>query len=1126
MKKSQNCWLLCRYSLLKMIKIMRFTIFILLISITQTFASPSYAQQTKLSLNFKGVAIEKILDEIENNSEFYFLYNKKLVDVERIVTVEIKEQPVVKVMDVLFNESEVSYSIVDRQILLTNKNVMSDIKYRSVDQKKEITGKVSDSFGEPLPGVTVVIKGTTTGSVTNANGEFKISQVSNEDILQFSFVGMLTQEIQVGMSADINVTMVVDAIGIEEVVAIGYGTQKKANLTGAVETIQVEGIKSRPLTNASLALQGKVAGAFISQNSGQPGNDDATILIRGLGTFNNSSPLVIIDGMEGNINDVNPKDIETVSVLKDAASTAIYGNRAANGVILVTTKRGSTDRLQVDYTGYYGVQKVTTMPDLLKGVEYLELMALAHYNTNKDWPSWYNDEYMAPYRNNTDPNRYPTDFDWVSAVFSPAPIIDNHVNVSGGNDVFQFSASVGYLDQDGVVDGNSSKKLSFRTNLSSYFLDKRLKVDINMSGNDKITDDLVQGMNTAMYFVYVSPSTTPMKIPGYGYTTNAYNWAATEAGGYRKTKESPINVRMAANYKLMDGLDLSASYGLYRWSKELEIFAPKVYLYGYQPDGSVLGTLSTESTGLDYTREESLTKVFNSQINYNRELFDKFEMSLMGGGESREYRYDRIWAKRENFSVNLPEFSIGDPNSQKNDGGAYDGAWLSYFGRINFNYAGKYLIESNIRRDGSSRFLDKWGTFPSVSVGWRVSAEPFVKDNISAISNLKLRGSWGRLGNESIGQYYAASDELSLSLATNFGNTLYPAAAITKLANKKTSWETSEQLNFGADFGIMENKFVGTIDYYIKKNFDILMQIPVSGTLGLTTLPYQNVAEMQNRGLELQLSYNGKFRGLKINANLAAAHTKNEITDLAGQEEIIFRNLIWKEGEAYNSFYGFATEGIYQSQTEIESHLKFKDENGVDINPYAGLIPEPGDIKFTDQNGDGIINEDDKTILGKPFPDWTFSTTLNLEWKNFDLSMFFQGVAGVNSLNQFMVTAPFHGGGAGTGAWYRDGWTDENPSETIQRVNSDPTRFEIVSDYYLEDASYIRLKNIELGYSLPKSVLSKLGISSVRVFANIQNALTWTKMRYGFDPEKPSTITTTLQYPQTRIVSTGINLKF
>ncbi len=1115
----------------KLLKRMRIAILLILITITQTFALDSYAQSKRLSLNLKNEKIINILDEIEEQSEFYFMFDASKIDVIQRKSIDCENRTINSILDQLFENTGIIYRIRDRQIGLIS------AKFTNSEQEMAVSGKVTDSSGSPLPGVTVVVKGTTNGAVTNANGMYSLANVPGDAVLQFSFVGMITQFVKVSDQTTINLTMQVDAIGIEEVLAIGYGTQKKANLSGAVESIDLGGINSRPITNAGLALQGKVAGAFISQTSGQPGKDDATILIRGVGTFGNSSPLVIIDGMEGRINDVNPRDIESVSILKDAASSAIYGNRAANGVILITTKRGSSDKMSIEYTGYYGVQQVTSMPKLLTGLEYLEARAEAYLNANGSYPDWYNNtNYMDYFRNEVDPYLYPTDYDWIDATFRPANIIDNHVNVSGGNSGFQYSASVGYLDQEGIVQGNSTRKLSLRANLSSNFLNDKLKINFFASGHDQITDDLVQGMTTAIYNIYVAPSTTRLEIPTVGYSAYGYNFAARDEGGYRRDNTTPINIRLAADYKIYKGLNVNASYGVYKWEYSNEVYTPNVQMVALNSDGSVR-PISPHPTSLSIYQRNSLTKVFNSTANYSLDIKNGHSIKLLVGFESRELNYKSLTASRDNLSANLPVLGVGDPNTQKNDGGGHDGAWLSWFGRLNYSYKGKYLVESNIRRDGSSRFLEKWGTFPSFSVGWRISEEPFVKENVSVISNLKFRGSWGRLGNESIGQYYAASDELSLDLSTNFNNTLYPAAAVTKLANRQTSWETSEQINFGVDFGLFENRFSGAVEYYEKRNFNILMQIPVSSTLGVTTLPYQNVGEMKNRGMEYKLNYQTNFREVKFNATVTASKTKNKITDLAGQDPIIHGNLIWKEGEAYNSFYGLQTEGIYQSQEEIDDHLIFTDNDGTPINPYVGLKPVPGDIRFQDQltidlNGDGImdardgvINDDDKVLLGKPYPDWIFSTNLGFEWKNFDFTIFLQGVYGVESLNQGMVTSPFHGGAANTGAWYRDAWRPDNPSKTIQRLSSDPTRFEIVSAYYLEDASYIRAKNIELGYTFPKHLINRLGISGIRIYASMQNAFTLTNMRFGFDPEKPGTTTNTLQYPQVRISSIGVNIK-
>ncbi|SHE65589.1 TonB-linked outer membrane protein, SusC/RagA family [Mariniphaga anaerophila] len=1105
---------------------MRLTVFLVLVSVFGALANKGYSQSKKLNLNMHEATIKEVLNSIEEQSEFYFLYSENLIDITRKVSVTVENKEIERVLNLLFEDTDVDYSIRDRIIVLTTSKVRNG-ETKVFQQRKTISGTVTDKAGLPLPGVTVLITGTTNGTVTNVDGEYSLSGISEGTTLQFSFVGMRTQDIKVDERSTINVTMEIDAIGIEEVVAIGYGTQKKADLTGAVETVSVSDMKSRPLTNASLALQGKVAGAFITQNSGQPGSDDATILIRGVGTFGNSAPLIIIDGMEGELNDVNPKDIASVSILKDAASSAIYGNRAANGVILIQTTKGKSDKMEVSYTGYYGVQSVTTMPDLLKGVDYLELKAEAYYNTNGSYPDFYlNEEYMNNYRNKVDPQRYPTDQTWADVLFQPADIIDNHVTLTGGNNQFQYSASIGYLTQDGIIVGNETEKLSMRINLSSKYLNDKLKVDLFASGHEQSTEDMVNGMNSSLYYVYLGAPTTPLKIPGYGYTGNGYNFAASEAGGYLNTKTTPINLRLSASLNLLKGLSLTGSYGINQRKTKIERFAPAVQLYQYGESGEVEAYYSTSPTGLRINNNESISKQFTSRLNYNQKIFNGFTMNAMVAMEAREFHLDRMQVSRENYTLKLPVLDNGDPDSQKNSGTADEISWLSYFSRLNLNYKNRYLAGATVRRDGSSRFQEKWGTFPSVSFGWRISEENFLKGKVNWLDNLKLRFSWGQLGNESINQYYAAYDELSLALVTNFGNTLQQAAAITKLANKKTSWETSEQINYGLDFAVLNNVLSGSIEYYEKKNFDILTQIPISSTLGLTTIPFQNVGEMENKGVEFQLNVAKKLGKVNFNANLSASRTTNKITDLGGQDEIVSGNIISRVGSPYRSFYAYATEGIYQSQNEIDSHLKFTDEDGNSINPYIGLTPKPGDIRFVDQNGDKIINEADKTIIGQSYPDWTFSSTFNFEWKNFDASLFFQGVTGINYLNRFFVTVPFVSGNANTGAWYKDAWREDKPSETIQRLNVDLTRSETDSEYYLEDGSYLRLKNIEVGYSLPKRMVSDIGIAQLRVFVNAQNALTWTKMRYGFDPEKPSATTTTLQYPQTRIISAGVNLKF
>jgi len=1111
---------------------MKLTVVLLLAATLQVSASV-YAQ--RISLSVKEVPLETVFRDIRTQTGYLFLYSRQMLDNTRKVSIQVKGATIEEVLKLSFRDQPLAYTIVDKNIIIrrTEDSLLVPIA-------TTITGKVADASGQPLIGATVKVKNSKTGTGTDVNGKYTI-EAAGDDVLVFSFIGYQTKEVPVAGKSVIDVILLAAESNLDQVVVVGYGTQKKVNLTGAIETLDLDDIKSRPLSNSSAALQGKVAGAFISQNSGQPGYDNAQIRIRGIGTFNNASPLVIIDGIDASLNDVNPKDIATISVLKDAASAAIYGNRAANGVILITTKRGKVDKLNVEYTGYYASQQVTSMPKVLQGLDYLELKAAAYKNTNGRFPTWYTDQYMDNFRNNVDPVMFPLDVNWVSALFKPAGMMDHYISISGGSKNFQHATSIGYLNQDGIAIGNNTKKLTFRSNLSSNFWEDRLRINIQVSGHEQTIDDLVDGMSSAIYAAYVAPPTIRLEIPGVGYSNFGYSYGAKAAGGMNKIKSGPINLRGAVALNVVKGLEVNVSYGIYKSFSEQKIFRPTVQLMALNDDGSVV-LPTPRVSDLSLNRYDAITKTFNVYTNYSKSIRGGHNVSAMVGFESREFSDADHSLSRTNLSVNIPQFGFGDPTTQLNNSGASSLAWLSEFTRLGYNYKGKYLLETNLRYDGSSRFEKKWGLFPSVSAGWRISEEPFMKKYLGIINNLKFRTSWGRLGNESIGQSYAASDELNLNLLMNFNNQLVSAGGVTKLANRNTSWETAEQYNWGLDFDVLNSKFSGSVDYFIKHTYDILMQIPVSSTLGLSTTPFQNVGKMKNEGIEMNVKYNGSIGPVGLNAAVMASHVKNRVSDLAGRNPIINGDLIWKEGYSYNSFYGYQTEGIYQSKDEINHHLISKTKDGDPVNAYAGLIAVPGDIRFKDQitedtNGDGIpdsrdgiINEKDKVLMGKSYPDWTFSTTFAFDWKGLDLSLFFQGVYGINSLNQGMVTAPFLGGEANTGAWYKDGWTEANPSKTIQRVYSDPSRFSIVSDYYMEDASYLRLKNVELGYTLPALWLRKVGLntgsSRVRIYGNIQNAITWTKMRFGFDPEKPSTIVNTLQYPQTRIYSMGVNVKF
>lgn len=1089
----------------------------------------AYAQD--ITLKNRNITVKEAMEELKKASGYSFVFSSKDVNTGKKISLSAEKASIEEVVNqILQGQDNLTYEIRDKKII-----VRKAVQNTAPAQAGKVKGQIVDINGEPVIGATVKEKGVpTNGTITDSDGKFTIN-VSKDAILEVSYIGYESQEVKAITNKTLTITLKENSEILDEVVVVGYGTQKKANLTGAVESVELSKAKGRAYTNASAMLQGNIAGAFISQVSGQPGNDNAKIQIRGIGTFNNTDPLVIIDGMEGSLDDINPKDIESVSVLKDAASSAIYGNRAANGVVLITTKSGELDKMTIEYNGLYGLQKATSLPDVLKGIDYLELKAEAYRNTNNMWPTWYTDEYMNNYRNHVDEYVYPTNYSWLDDTYRAAQMTDHYLSISGGNKNLMYSTSAGYLFQDGIIKGNSSNKFTFRGNVSAFFLDKKLKLNANFATQYKKIEDLVDGASSAIYSSYVAPPTIRMYIPGVGYDNAGYSFGARDAGGFNRTKEIPLTLNASVSADILKGLNITIYGGVDRTFWENKIFKPTVQLFSLADDGSLTLPQPRQSE-LSLNESQSQTYVLNSRISYNTQIAQKHNISFMGGYEMREFTYHSHSLSRKNLTVNIPEFGVGDPDTQKNGSSAYDLAWMSYFGRLNYGFKDKYLFEFNLRYDGSSRFVDKWGLFPSASAAWRVSEENFMKQ-ISWVNNLKIRLSWGQLGNESIGQPYAASDELSLNGQMNFNNTLVGMAAVTKLANRKTSWETTEQYNLGLDLDIF-NKISTSIDYYIKNTRDILMQVPVSSTLGMTTVPYQNAGKMQNKGLEMTIRYNDHFGNIGTQFSLSATRVKNEIKDLAGQNELIMGNMIWRVGNSFNSFYGLQTEGIYQSTDEINNHLIFN-ENGVPVNPYMGMTPMPGDIRFKDQitidsdgdgiadSRDGIINSEDKVLLGPSFPKWTFSGTLGLDWKGVDFSIFLQGVSGIKALNQGIITVPFHGGEANTGSWYKDRWTPDNPSKTIQRVFSDPNRSEIISEYYMEDASYIRCKSLDIGYTLPQKLFKNIfnNDSSIRLYISMQNLFTITKMRYGFDPEKPSTTTNTLQYPQSKIYSFGINIK-
>ena len=994
-----------------------------------------------------------------------------------------------------------------------------------------VQGKIVDADNTEIVGAVVKIKDRSVGTVTDAKGHFSIN-VGVGEVLEFSYLGYRPKSLKItNAQRNLVIKLEEDAVLLDNVVVIGYGTNSKEKLTGSVATVGTADFKNRPITDVSIALQGKVPGMQVTQLSGQPGDDGSSINIRGIGTLNDSSPLIIIDGFESSFDKVDPKDIESISVLKDAASAAIYGNKAANGVILITTKKGKSGKLSVEYNGYFAIQNVTRFPDLLGSVDFMELYNEARMNSGLQ-PA-YREEWIDHFRKGDNPGVYP-DRNWADFYFKPAPQHNHYLKVNGGTEQLTYTFSVGYLDQDGILDGTSYQKYSFRSNVTSSLFDNKLKIGTNLSGYKGLRTDLVNGTEgTLSHIIQMQPMVTA-KMEGYGWTSWFYDDAVKEAGGSKDFDKTNFNGNFNLQWQITPQLKLEGAVNYDINHEFIRTYAPNATLYAVETGSNgeqTIGKINTVESWIKESAQQQSSLSSYATLNYWFNIHEDHHLKFLAGAQQSEWKDKFYWTERKRLTADLPTLEVGDPTTQKNGGWESEVKSLSLFGRFNYDYKNKYLFEANIRYDGSSKFATghKWGTFPSFSTGWRISEENFMKDHIRWIDELKLRASWGQLGNEKIWSSYAGTDILSVGSANYvWNNQMYTGSALAYVANKDLSWETTTQWNLGLDLTLFKSlNFSG--DFYIKETSDILMQLPVSSTFGFTEDPWQNAGKVRNIGAEFSVSYSKMItRALELNGGFNLSFNKNEILDLKGLSPILddSKGILLQEGKPINTLYGYEVEGIYQSDKEIHNHLVTFDRFGNVVNSYSGLIAAPGDIRFKDQNGDGIIDKDnDRVALGNPSPDFMYSFNLGAKYKGFDFTAFFQGVAGGRGWSMGELVSPFFNGYNSAG-WMIKRWTPDAPNNTYQRVYIDNQRATIKSEYYVEDMSYLRLKNVELGYTFPVVWMNKIGMTGARVFVSGQNLLTITAYK-GFDPERAGVKSSNIyDYPLVKTFTFGINLTF
>ncbi|NDV81719.1 TonB-dependent receptor [Bacteroides sp. 51] len=1004
---------------------------------------------------------------------------------------------------------------------------------------RDISGTVKDEEGLPLSGTTVHIKNASIGAITDMDGNFSI-KASNKDILIFTFMGYQTQEIPVGNKNNFVVDMVPDNQMLSEVVVVGYGQQKKVNLTGAVASVDLNDVDGRALVSAEQALQGKVPGINIVQNSGRPGDDGASIRIRGVSSIdNNNDPLVIIDGVEGNIGDVSPGDIASVSVLKDAASASIYGSRASAGVIIIETKKGTTGKgLQIEYNATGSITQATRLPKTVDSYTYATLLNEARANVAL--PPTYNEEQLEYFKNQTS-LAYPST-NWYDQYFKDGYMQNHNLSLRGGEQRYRYSASVTYRDQEGILIGTSADRLSFNTNLSGNAYKNRLRFSLGVSGYNEKNKELTSPTNSVMAEIagYLPTifirGTDPLTGEEDLYSYNARFIAAKELGGGTNRKMTNLNLKGSIEVEPIKNLVGKVMLSNNVYKTDYVNFSPEFYTAGSYEQA----TISKRESLLEKKFVNSEYNTLFTSLSYSID-WNKHKASVLLAHERLEtiYKYDQGNVK--DLSTNAPIFNFGDPNTASLLSNAWETATLSYFGRLNYSYADKYLLEVNMRRDGSSRFSEdnRWGNFPSVSAGWRITQEPFMK-NIKKFMELKVRGSWGKLGNQNIESKYAFADVMSGSEYYAFGNKVVPGRGTTTLANRNTRWETSQQLDFGFD-AVLWNRLNITVDYFRKETNDILARVTIPPSLGATTQPYQNVGDMVNKGVELSVSYKSKYKpdGFNYEVGFNCSYITNELTNLGPLDFIDHSSSMRSAvGQPFSSYYGYKVEGIYQvsdftwqnnSDASIaHADRQYKLKEGLPDPSGIMTNPAPGDIKIKNVNDtDDVINSDDKTFIGNPMPKFQYAINVNLSYKNFGLGIIGQGVGHTDAYMNGNLIAPFYNtNGPIRKNMVEDRWTFDNPSTKYHRIYSDKGRDALVTSYNIYNAAYFRLKSVQLSYTVDKKLTEKVGINRCRVFLTGENLLLLTNFVEGFDPERKYNAVSAAFHPQVATYSVGVNINF
>ncbi len=1136
MKKKYQTPTRGRYAWLrKLLMVMKLTFLLILISVMLVSAE-SYSQTTKLSLEYKDISIGKLLQLIEEQTEFRFAYSKSRLNPDDRVSIDVKNEDLNQVLKTILDKEKLSYQIIDRYVVISDKT--SPEQLNAEQPQKAVSGKVTDSSGQPLPGVSVVVKGTTSGIITDASGYYSLTKVPDNAILVFSFVGMKSQEIKIAGKTTVNVVLEEEAVGLDEVVAVGYGTVKKQDLTGSVSKIKSEALQERAITTLGEAFAGQLAGIQAQQTTGRPGAE-LNIKIRGTSTINASNaPLYIIDGIPSDMKDINPNDIASIEVLKDASSSAIYGARGAGGVVLITTKNGKSGKPTFNLDAFYGLQRIDKVIDVMNRDEYIAFNIWGR-----------NEAYLRTGGKLTDPqsarptaNQIPAswsnpetlpDVDWQDAIYQIAPIQSYQLTASGGGDMGTFLISGSYMNQKGIMEESGYRRATFRLN-TTLNVGSHLKLGMNIApsfSSENNPDD--DGYGSAAHFAVNMPSIVPLNsnTQDWGYTAGAFSFV-NPLERLKETHQETLNNKVLTNVwgelSLSKSLSFKSQFG-YNYREARSSY--------FKPSNVNAGGASSGYASVSDWYSWSL----QNTVNYSPKISSLFDLNLLLGqsieGTKYYYNYEAASGYPNDLIYTLNVAST--PSSAKTT--ESENRMASFFSRLNFSAKDRYLLTVNIRRDGSSKFGSdtKWGWFPSASLGWKINKEEFLKDT-DWLDLLKLRLSYGKAGNNSIGDY----ESISLLGITNYSlnNAIVSGLAPSSIGNPDLGWETQISKGVGLDFYAFKNRVQANLDYYVDMTKDMLLNVSVPYISGYTSMR-KNIGEVQNRGWEFELTTRNIEGRFSWTSSFNISKNVNEVKKLGPDNAPIVNDVygytayITKVGESIGSYYMYKTNGLL-----LDDDF---DANGNAVVPIAAG-QEKGNVKIVDVSKDGKISAADLTILGNNQPDFIWGLNNRFSYKNFDLNILLQGAQGgeiffvgsrhmdcgqIQGMNQLKrwVRSYKPARSAGENPFPQNTKVDLSwDGKTMNRFGNNPW----FNDTWLYNGSFVRIKSITLGYNFTKEFCKRIGIQGARIYMMGDNVFTWNHYP-GATPETNSDGNDTTQpgadygtYPIARKYSLGINVTF